>query len=124
KQEKATVDAGAFSSPWRLWLMLFLITRPQRSFAQRGDEGGMGFRLHGADAAGQGSGPGRHGNARRGYDGGFDFSHQRQAHLLAADQLEIDLRENLAVEQRAMQGAAGIVDAVMLAQGIEADAGA
>ena len=49
---------------------------------------------------------------------------QRQRHLPAADQLEIDVGEDLAVEQRAVQRAARIVDAVVLAERIERDAGA
>ena len=47
---------------------------------------------------------------------------ERERHLTAADQLEIDLGQDLAVEQRAVQRAARIVDAVVLAERIEADA--
>jgi hypothetical protein len=46
---------------------------------------------------------------------------QRQADLPAAKQLQIDIGEDFAVEQRAVQGALRIVDAIVLAQRIEAD---
>ena len=49
---------------------------------------------------------------------------ERERHLAAADQLEIDLGQDLAVEQRAVQRPARVVDAVVLAERIEADAGA
>src|SRR6185437_3850828 len=49
---------------------------------------------------------------------------QREADLAAADQLQIDVGENLAVEQRPVQGPLGIVDPVVLAERIEADPGA
>ncbi len=50
---------------------------------------------------------------------GRDILDQRQRHLAAADQLEIDVGEDFAVEQRAVQRAARIVDAVVLAERIE-----
>ena len=63
-------------------------------------------------------------DGRRAAAAAEDLLDQRQRHLAAADQLEIDVGENLAVEQRAMQRAPGIVDAVMLAERVETDAGA
>src|SRR6202022_4295571 len=47
---------------------------------------------------------------------GFD---QQQLRLLGSDQLEIDIRQYLGIEQRAMRGAPRIVDAVTRAQIIE-----
>src|SRR3546814_14296315 len=49
---------------------------------------------------------------------------QHQARLPAAHQLQIDFGQKLGVEQRAVQRAAGIVDAEALAEGIQAGLGA
>ena len=52
------------------------------------------------------------------------FLDQCQRHLPSADQLEIDVGEDFGIEQRAMQRPPRIVDAIVLAQRIEIDAGA
>ena len=44
---------------------------------------------------------------------------QNELRLTGADQLDIDLRQQFGVEQRAMLGAAGIVDRVARAQIVE-----
>ncbi len=96
------------------------IVPPDRAFAERGDEGDVGFALLWCE-------PRRQRLRSHPDDGRYDLRPARvvvafdqdQLRLARADQLDIDLSQDLGIQQRAVLGAARIVDAVANTQVVE-----
>src|SRR6185437_3783780 len=89
-------------------------------FAQRGDERAMRFAIGVIDARNKRLRPLAHNDsAAASFAATFDPLAETELRLAAADQLQINLGEDFSVEQRAVFCAAGIVDAVVFAQGVE-----
>src|SRR5690606_31146288 len=105
-------QTGAFSCSFHVADFDFdsLVFEPERAIAHFGDEGSMGRSFLERQPAGQGGGSltRRSPGAAAAY-GDLGFGRKSQRHLPAPDQLEIDLGQDLAVEQRPVQRAAGIV---------------
>src|SRR6185312_8194409 len=96
------------------------IAQPDRLFAQGCDESAVRFAIGFADAGNKRRRPLAHDNSgAAGFTAMLDPFAEAELSLPAADQLEIDFGQNFSVEQRAVFGAARIVDAVMFAQGVE-----
>src|SRR3984893_13846683 len=93
---------------------------PDRLVAERGDEGPMGLAIGVRDPRWQRhlALPPRHFSRRANADLA-GFGRENKLRLSRPDQVDINFGQKLGVEQRAMLGAAGIVDRIARAKGIE-----